>query len=324
MTSATASVPPDAEQASTVTPENKDDTPETTLSLTHNEDEVVSDLDVSPTPKEEGEETSVRAEPNDDDSSSADDSSYFADPSHLPKPKSRYPHQHQRQPGRQSDASLSFSDDSDAAGGGVPEVYPQRLTRVHSYNSLVSTTSSQHSSEQPARHPFLLTSSNDLVYSGESSGQQLGGMLQLGGDSPGKSSPGGGGDGRKEAPSNPFGNRALPSELRRAGSAPDREPSASTLLSAGGGKGYKVYWQRWIMLMVRGVHVTGPLLMCRLVLLNCYTFSVLVHVPFESLVGLDLLLRGPYRSLDRRSLWPYQRRTAGGCISRGQCCGHRL
>ena len=99
---------------------------------------------------------------NDDEDSSNDDSSYFADPNNLPVPgeggrKYSYSSHHSttrnNAKGRESDASLSLSEDSDDAnnqGNNVaiygqreaPEVFPQqRITRMHSVGSLVSTSS---------------------------------------------------------------------------------------------------------------------------------------------------------------------------------------
>lgn len=211
--------------------------PETTLLL--DKEEAVSDLEKSPLSDHdiikfnEDDNVSARADPDLDnkDDSSNDDSSYFADPSHLPKPKSgrrfswssttsaqnSVTRQHiNNAASRESDASLSLSDDSDEhlhhvvkvqpqpalypqqqnflaqqqqpylqqqpflhhqqqpflppqqqhqpflhpqpvlyqqphqfvmpPAGGVPELYPQQIMpRMHSYNSLVST-SSQNSS----------------------------------------------------------------------------------------------------------------------------------------------------------------------------------
>jgi len=118
---------------------------------------------------------------DDDDDSSNDESSYFADPSNLPSPKSGrnsfVANQHfdydtgatptnrsraDSYGNRESDASLSLSEDSDDGhhvrqnhhqqqprSGGVPELYPHhRITRIHSVSSLVST-SSQYSSDDP-------------------------------------------------------------------------------------------------------------------------------------------------------------------------------
>jgi hypothetical protein len=107
----------------------------------------------------------------DDASSSDDDSSYFAQ--HLPSPKSGRTFSyssagsghgmnfsgHQNSVGRESDASLSFSDESDdemhqqrgvhispmiPPKGTVADMhlYPQRITRMHSVSSLVSSESS--------------------------------------------------------------------------------------------------------------------------------------------------------------------------------------
>ena len=112
----------------------------------------------------------------DDDDSSNDDSSYFADPSNLPSPKSGRHFSHSSITSatgggsitqasgyhRESDASLSLSDDSDDAAhhhgrqplpvvgaGGVPELYPHPLTRMHSVSSLVSTSSQNTSESDP-------------------------------------------------------------------------------------------------------------------------------------------------------------------------------
>ena len=192
--------------------------PETTLSL--DQPEEVSDLEKSP--PESGPETieinlrsqllsasediSVRAEPGDgDDDSSNDDSSYFNDPCHLPEPgsgrkfsfssnasmgnnsTSQQNPTHAR--GRESDASLSLSEDSDEEHqrhphsmhpvyqrpqfptqpamfhsqpqmqlmipqsqqpGSVPELYPKQLTRMHSYNSLVSSSQNSDDENSPS------------------------------------------------------------------------------------------------------------------------------------------------------------------------------
>jgi len=199
------------------TPEPAIQKPETTVSL--DEEEDVSDLEKSPPGS--GPETidnvsklaanddiSVRAEPGEDDEdSSNDDSSYFNDPIHLPEPGSgrrfsvssnasagnnsatrQYP-THAK--GRESDASLSLSEDSDddhhhkqhpmysvyqqpfpqqpmmfnpqqpqpqfimpqqqqQQPGGVPELYPKQLTRMHSYNSLVSSSQNSDDEESPS------------------------------------------------------------------------------------------------------------------------------------------------------------------------------
>ena len=109
----------------------------------------------------------------DDDGSSSDDDSYFA--KNLPSPKSgrsfSYDYSsaesaaagstnlYQNSAGRESDASLSFSDESDEdvhhkgvhispmippMGADVADMnlYPQRITRMHSVSSLVSSASS--------------------------------------------------------------------------------------------------------------------------------------------------------------------------------------
>lgn len=103
-----------------------------------------------------------------DTDSSNDESSYFADPNNLPSPKSgsRHHFSHSsisslnnrstsaRDCNRESDASLSLSDDSDDGvpaqpvgfpghghQRGVPELYPHPITRMHSVSSLVSTSS---------------------------------------------------------------------------------------------------------------------------------------------------------------------------------------
>ena len=101
---------------------------------------------------------------NDDEDSSNDDSSYFADPNNLPSPGeagrkysfSSHPSTNKNNAkGRESDASLSLSDDSDDVKNNTnnsnnalygqreaPEVFPQqRITRMHSVGSLVSTSS---------------------------------------------------------------------------------------------------------------------------------------------------------------------------------------
>lgn len=111
--------------------------PETTVSLTQ-EEEVVSDLEKSPPSSFEDdsskqkkkkqqqqqiEEMNARVDMesiHDDEDSSDDESSYFADPSNLPQPGSgrRYSwssadHARMHMQRTQSDASLSLSDDSD-------------------------------------------------------------------------------------------------------------------------------------------------------------------------------------------------------------------
>lgn len=161
-----------------VTPEAAEDPmdyrpePETTVSL--DQEEEVSDLEEK-SPNEqtmETEEISVRAEPNEEDDSSDDQSSYFNDPNHLPKPKSsrRYSWSSNASQNlnmsRESDASLSFSDESDEEHHhmrhtlqppmaqqpfyavsappppGMPELsYPAQISRMHSVSSLVSTSS---------------------------------------------------------------------------------------------------------------------------------------------------------------------------------------
>ena len=96
---------------------------------------------------------------NDDEDSSNDDSSYFADPNNLPSPGEagrKYSYgsnvsSNKAPTGRESDASLSLSDDSDdnhhggskgAFAQSAPEVFPhQRITRMHSVGSLVSASS---------------------------------------------------------------------------------------------------------------------------------------------------------------------------------------
>eukprot|EP00339_Tiarina_fusa_P025342 CAMPEP_0117003060 /NCGR_PEP_ID=MMETSP0472-20121206/4507_1 /TAXON_ID=693140 ORGANISM="Tiarina fusus, Strain LIS" /NCGR_SAMPLE_ID=MMETSP0472 /ASSEMBLY_ACC=CAM_ASM_000603 /LENGTH=1234 /DNA_ID=CAMNT_0004703585 /DNA_START=297 /DNA_END=4001 /DNA_ORIENTATION=- len=114
----------------------------------------------------------ARSRHDDDASSSDDDSSYFA--THLPSPKSGRSFSlsstgsapaapmsfYQNGASRESDASLSFSDESDddvhhSAGvhvspmiqpkGAVADMhlYPQRITRMHSVSSLVSSGSSE-------------------------------------------------------------------------------------------------------------------------------------------------------------------------------------
>ena len=83
-------------------------------------------------------------EPDDD---SSHDGSYFADPSHLPSPKSdrRFS---SRSKLHGSDASLSLSDDSEddhqeprPGSDHRIDLYPQQLTRIHSISSLVSGSS---------------------------------------------------------------------------------------------------------------------------------------------------------------------------------------
>lgn len=138
---------------------------------------VSSDLDEAKTPDSRG-----GAMADDDGDSSNDDSSYFADPSNLPSPKSggrRYSfssnhsapaptsghHASSSGNARESDASLSLSDSDDEenhhsdsglypAPRGTPDVYPHRIMRVHSVGSLIST-SSQNSSEDPVIHDEL-------------------------------------------------------------------------------------------------------------------------------------------------------------------------
>ena len=130
---------------------------------------TVSDMDELKTP-----DSGVIPDADDGDSSN-DDSSYFADPSNLPSPKSggrkySFSSSHSNPnpitalhssssvgAARESDASLSLSESDDedhhqADPGlyptprGTPDVYPQRITRVHSVGSLIST-SSQNSEE---------------------------------------------------------------------------------------------------------------------------------------------------------------------------------
>jgi hypothetical protein len=133
-----------------VTPEGHSKIPETTVSLDKGE-EVVSDLEKSPSESEkkkreseEDKNVSVRADPEHVGTDSSDDeSSYFADPSHLPKPNSgrRYSwssnasdnnnnhHNLQRAASRESDASLSLSEDSD-------DDWHQQKRRHHSDSNL--------------------------------------------------------------------------------------------------------------------------------------------------------------------------------------------
>jgi hypothetical protein len=149
---------------------------------------AVSDLDEAKTPDSY---SGAVAEADDGDSSN-DDSSYFADPSNLPSPKSggrKYsfsssqsnPHPLVSHPAsgsvgaaRESDASLSLSesddegeeDDDDNHSNnnnsdsamyptprGTPDVYPHRITRVHSVGSLISTSSQN--SDEPMIHNEL-------------------------------------------------------------------------------------------------------------------------------------------------------------------------
>lgn len=109
---------------------------------------------------------------DEEEDSSNDDSSYFADPTNLPSPgeagrkysfSSHHSTNKSTAKGRESDASLSLSEDSEEENhqvhhptvpyrqrGEAPEVFPaQRITRMHSVGSLVST-SSQNSDEDMA------------------------------------------------------------------------------------------------------------------------------------------------------------------------------
>ncbi|GKY95428.1 hypothetical protein MPSEU_000504300 [Mayamaea pseudoterrestris] len=112
--------------------------------------------------------TEVQYEQDDDDSSN--DGSYFADPMILPSPKSGLPfapstatsnnttlRPRRELSHRESDASLSLSDDSEEhrhrhgirqhpGSDHRVDLYPQQLTRMHSISSLVSG-SSNHSSD---------------------------------------------------------------------------------------------------------------------------------------------------------------------------------
>lgn len=149
------------------------------LTLDEEQSDDVSQLgDFSPTGMDAAPRTSKHYEEPSDDDSSNDESSYFAN--NLPSPKSGGHHfssiasnggggsatqmTGSRDYGRESDASLSLSDDSDDGmhharrphrvdpngfamqPRAMPELYPHPITRMHSVSSLVST-SSQYSSD---------------------------------------------------------------------------------------------------------------------------------------------------------------------------------
>jgi hypothetical protein len=131
----------------------------------------------------------------DDDGSSSDDDSYFA--KNLPSPKSGRSYSYSStgsahppgfyqgsNAGRESDASLSFSDESDdemhqqhgvhvspmiQPKGTVADMnlYPQRITRMHSVSSLVSSASSD---DGDGGHHSVTRSSNSSVSSYGTSG----------------------------------------------------------------------------------------------------------------------------------------------------------
>ena len=130
----------------------------------------------------------------DDDGSSSDDDSYFA--KHLPSPKSGRSFSYSsagsvgavgapyyaNNAGRESDASLSFSDESDddMQHPGVHvspmiqprtavadmNLYPQRITRMHSVSSLVSSASSDE--DRGVRHAATRSSGSSVSSYGTS------------------------------------------------------------------------------------------------------------------------------------------------------------
>lgn len=132
----------------------------------------------------------------DDDGSSSDDDSYFA--KHLPSPKSGRSFSYdcssagsaatgsgnlyQSNAGRESDASLSFSDESDDGmehqagvqispmmpykGNADMNLYPQRITRMHSVSSLVSSASSDGDNE--GSQPVIRSSASSVSSYGTS------------------------------------------------------------------------------------------------------------------------------------------------------------
>ena len=353
---------------------------DTTLSL--DKEEPVSDLDKSPPSDPEHRSPlynsvanrnenemlrSARADPDEDASSSSnDDSSYFA--SHLPEPNSgrrRYSwasnaSQNSRKPmDRESDASLSLSDDSDDAnppptafypessnnpppsyfqpqflmprGPLPPELYPQQqiMPRMHSIHSLASTSSQSDTSlpdlaprttpvvvpsgrrspplpaawEQPSPPNIILHSfSNDTASAGLPHPQPQAAAMRRP-EPPDQFVYQSGGD------SDPAmvwygGDRRLPHAFGEPRVQRRREEPDAPLEDSD--RGFQLYWQRWLMLMVRASSSLVRVFdFCINSLLNLRyaIFATIVHVGVEFIVGLDLLLGSTHCALDRRSLW---------------------
>eukprot|EP00522_Entomoneis_paludosa_P018925 CAMPEP_0172444332 /NCGR_PEP_ID=MMETSP1065-20121228/4383_1 /TAXON_ID=265537 /ORGANISM="Amphiprora paludosa, Strain CCMP125" /LENGTH=1048 /DNA_ID=CAMNT_0013194821 /DNA_START=135 /DNA_END=3281 /DNA_ORIENTATION=+ len=229
-----------------------------------------------------------------EEDSSNDDSSYFADPSNLPSPGEagrKYSYgshasaKKNTHGSRESDASLSLSDDSDDENPSnnnpmyvqqAPEVFPQqRITRMHSVGSLVST-SSQNSEDAPNiqrelnqyqlshgyPHPqpqmmapmgaqqWMTQQSNvpphmhpggngfadgSMPFSEVGPGQPNGGMIPNGGNNKA--------DGKKSGRH----------DTRNKNKSLDFKPESSDDPAPEGGhpddEHFKVYWGRWVMLM---------------------------------------------------------------------------
>jgi len=225
---------------------------------------------------------------NDDEDSSNDDSSYFADPNNLPSPGeagrkysySSHASAKNAQAARESDASLSLSEDSEDNASNnnpmyvqqAPEVFPQqRITRMHSVGSLVST-SSQNSEDDlhrglnkyhihqgyPHPQPQLIGTANHWMnmqsnapphmHPAGSNGLPVGGGEPFADTNGMQLSANGGADGKK-----PARRESRESRKKTKGviienkGGPSGEPGAGD--DDDHDEQFKVYWSRWIMLM---------------------------------------------------------------------------
>lgn len=226
---------------------------------------------------------------DDDSLTSNDDSSYFADPNNLPSPKSggrkySFSGPLPRPSSRQSDASLSFSEDSDEPPD--MQAYPS-VARMHSASSLNSSGSEDIPDEQRGHTPLYVPSGRLSPTLGHHTNsfrtdrspptilQQLGtydgipapdartGMMTFSGDS---QSPAMGGP-----PNFASGMASRGVDGARSGQFPKGAMQApgvsrSAVATMGGTEGgdagedddegqrnFKVYWQRWIMLLYMSI-----------------------------------------------------------------------
>lgn len=238
---------------------------------------------------------------NEEEDSSNDDSSYFADPSNLPSPgeagrKYSYgSHASAKKNGgaRESDASLSLSEDSDDPNSHstknnkanstyvqqASEVFPQqRITRMHSVGSLVST-SSQNSEHEPAVERNPNQQQYQVPYQGfvqphamteqwmnqqsiipgnvgaAASGYHPGGVtpsrdvssMQTDGNTLGKSY-----EGKRNSGRDSKSHRNASRDRQKKTIDLPEQPGGTAIMKDDDGlqdEHFKVYWARWIMLM---------------------------------------------------------------------------